>query len=126
MFYPNFLSINLTSKSEAMILLEGKIIPILMMHRRKRSIFFYCRKKGSENLRFSGEKRLLSIRICAWFLFKNIKKFILQKIADKYLSNYYYLMPNTSNAMTSASHYHWFYHIDMARSIYVRFLLLCD
>ena len=47
----------------------------MISYRKKCSIFFYCRTKRSENLRFSEEKGLMSIEICARFLFKNIKKF---------------------------------------------------
>ena len=59
--------------NEVITLLWGKIIPSCIGENDQ--YFFYCRRKSSENLRFSGEKRFLSIQICVWFLFKNIKKF---------------------------------------------------
>ena len=44
-------------------------------YREKYSIFFYCRPKGSENLRFSEDNGLMGIEICLRLLLKNINKF---------------------------------------------------
>ena len=107
-----------------MTLLEGTIIP--SMYRRKRSIYFYCRRKSSENLRFSGEKRLLSTKICAWFLFKNIKaadpRFFLLRISNVHErirgGNWVVNYPLSSKPLRQASS--WIFCITINTNMYSR------